>query len=143
MLLMMGTKPADIDDQVAMSRASLSDQMAALIGKEPDMYGWLKVPTKHSHLRRLLRVKLVELFSERGMHSKFETFVNDFETSLRQLSGVTSTSVASNKVAEDFFGLPLPPEEAEHGGMAYKLPPNVGKINTGKEKLESAIMVID
>lgn len=141
MLLMMGENPSKMNTHVAESRAPLSEQMTAQLSKEEDMYGWLKVPTKHSHLRRLLRVKLVELFSERGMNAKFEDLVDEFEASVRKNTGTTSTSVASNKVAEDFFGLPLPPEEAEDAGINYKLSKTVRKLGTGKEKLELAIMV--
>jgi hypothetical protein len=141
MLLAMKADPAAIDEQVDRNSAPLTERLAIQIGKEADMYSWLKVPTRHSNLRRLLRVKLIELFSERGMYCKFEKKVTDFERNLRQLTAQSSTSVASNKVAEDFFGLKLPPDEASDDQDELKLTKQVARFSTSKHAMEDAIMV--
>lgn len=141
MLLLMGQNPDEIGTVMTESKKQLSEQMVANISKEPDMYGWLKVPTKHSHLRRLLRVKLIELFSERGMYTKFDRVVTNFEANMMHHTEGIGTEVTNNKVTEAFFGHPLPPEETDNTNSQYKLPPKVKRFGVSNSQLEATIMV--
>lgn len=44
-----------------------------------DIYSWLKVPTSHKKLRKLLRAKLIELISDGENMKKFEVLIESFK----------------------------------------------------------------
>lgn len=141
MISAMHADSQEIDTNVNRAFHARKGKQGVLVNHDPDQYDWLKVPTKHSFLRKLLRTKLVELFSERGMSSKFEKLVYNFKKSV-QSSEAIGTATANHKVAEDFFGLKLPGEEAPEGPEGLTFNKKVKRFKPNNKLLEETIIVV-
>ena len=73
-LLKFGINPASLPEpsqRTLLATAGMSNPSQA----SSSSLSWLKVPCKHSYLRQMLRVKLVELFTERGAIFRFENIL--------------------------------------------------------------------
>ena len=140
---MIGMMHADGDDINAKVKKAMhrpQGRHAQTMDNDPDQYAWLRVPTKHSFLRKLLRTKLIELFTERGMSSKFENLVTNFKKRVKN-SDPVETTTANHKVAEDFFGLKLSGEDTTEGPEGLTFNQKVKRFDLNRNLLEEAIIV--
>jgi len=122
-LRMFGYNP---DDPMWKSTASKPFLSSSSTSQDP--LSWLKVSSKHPHLRKALRLKLIELYSENGRLSKLEEKVNMSETLYRTNDGI---------IGEEFFGL----KDGEEDAKGTTFNKKVKRFSNDKALIERAIMV--
>ena len=123
-MILLGEDPGTV-----MSKHSARQNVAGWLSRSrEDPLGWMRVSSKQPHLRKTLRIKLVELFSEQGRLSRLEDKV-------REAEGVVS--LGGGTIGEEFLG--LVGEEAKVRGSTFRK--QVKRVDNDRTRLEKTIMV--